>query len=829
MMIRASRRPTSSRLRWLAGTLLVAFAALAAPACTPAFAQTNLLKFPPPPPKPKPQAAKLTAPNGQPQMLIQANEMRYDYTNERVSAVGNVQMYYNGSTVEADRITYDQRTKRLRAEGNVRLTEPDGKITYGEILDLNDDYRDGFVDSLRLDAPNATRFAAARADRSNGNWTVLQSGVYTACKACAEDPKKPPLWQVKAARIIHNEGEKMIYFENASLELFGMPIAYFPYFSAPDPTVKRKSGFLMPLFTSSSVYGFGVEIPYYMALAPDYDLTISPFFTTKQGVLLQGEFRQRLANGAWMIRGTGINQLDKNDFQVGSPAYRDWRGSIETSGQFAINDKWTWGWDALLLSDRTYFQDYNVSAKKNTGDPFQDNRTAGVSQIYLTGRGDRSYFDVRAIHYLGLSTFDRQSELPVIHPVLDYSYVFGKPVLEGELSYKVNITSLSRDNASFEPITAVGITNNLCSPTTNIANVGAKMPANCLLRGVPGEYSRASAQVDWRRTITDAYGQIFTPFASVRVDAMQMSIINEPGVSNFIEPGSSSLARVMPTVGLEYRYPFINVQSWGTQTIEPIVQVIARPNESNIGKVPNEDAQSLMFDDSNLFKVDKFSGWDRQEGGGRSNVGVQYTAQFNRGGFVNVLFGQSYQLFGENSFAVGDITNTGLNSGLDKSRSDYVARVSYQPDRVHTFTTRYRFDEATMNIRRFEAEAKTTYDRWSFSLLYGNYDAQPELGFLTRRQGVLGSTSVKVAQNWVAQTAARYNIEMGKFDQTMIGVGYVDDCLILALNYITSYNYNQTTTLNAPTIDHRIMLQLSLRTLGGTSLSQGVSGLPGGL
>ncbi len=818
-------RMSCARRLFGAAVLFAACIAFGALSCAPAFAQTSFLTFPARPPKPpkpvKPQIPQ--GPQGQSQMLLQATEMRYDYTNERVSAVGNVQMYYNGSTVEADKITYDQRGKRLRAEGNVRLTEADGKITYGEILDLNDQYRDGFVDSLRLDAPDHTRFAAARADRSKGNWTVLQSGVYTACEPCKDDPKKPPLWQVKAARIIHDEGEKMIYFENASLEFFGMPLAYFPYFSAPDPTVKRKSGFLMPVISSSSVYGVGFEAPYYMALAPDYDVTFTPFITSKQGPLLQSEFRQRLVNGAYMIRGSGIFQLDRDYFPKGASGDRAWRGSVESSGQFALNNQWTWGWDALLLSDRTYFQDYNVSANKNTGDPFQGIRTSGTSQLYLTGRGDRSYFDVRAIHYLGLSVYDRQVEIPVVHPVLDYNYVFGNPVAGGELSYKINLTSLSRNAASFDPITSTAATNGLCSAGS--VDPAQKNPANCLLRGVPGTYSRVTAQVDWRRTITDAYGQVFTPFISLRADGTQMSIINEPGVSNYLSTGDTGIVRAMPTVGLEYKYPFINVHSWGTQTIEPIGQIIVRPDETNIGKLPNEDAQSLIFDDSNLFKIDKFSGYDRQEGGGRANVGVQYTAQFNQGGSVNVLFGQSYQLFGTNSFAVGDITNTGINTGLETTRSDYVARVSYQPDKTYSFSTRYRFDETTLNVRRFEAEAKANYDRWSFSMLYGNYSAQPELGFLARRQAVLGGASVKLAQNWVAQGAARYNIEASKFDQTLIGVGYVDDCFILALNYITSYNYNFETI---PTVDHRIMLQLSLRTLGGTSLSQGVGGLPGG-
>ena len=214
------------------------------------------LQFPqrPPPPK-KSKIALEREKSGQKQMLVQANEIDYDYANNRVAAVGNVQIYYGDSTLEANRVIYDQKTKRLHAEGNVRLTEQDGKVTYGEIMDLSDDYRDGFVDSLRLDAPDQTRMAAARAERSSGNFTVFHNGVYTACAPCKDDPKKPPLWQVKAARIIHDQGEKMIYFEDARLEFFGQPIAWLPYFSAPDPTVKRKTGYLMPTLSSSSVYG----------------------------------------------------------------------------------------------------------------------------------------------------------------------------------------------------------------------------------------------------------------------------------------------------------------------------------------------------------------------------------------------------------------------------------------------------------------------------------------------------------------------------------------------------------------------------------------------
>ena len=824
-----SARPSAPR-PWRRGVIaiaivlgLLAWGGLLAPVS--ALAQQ--LRFQERPPLPKSKTVPQGQKSGQKQMLVQATEINYDYANNRVAAVGNVQIYYGDFTLEADRVIYDQKAKRLHAEGNVRLTEQNGKVTYGEIMDMSDDYRDGFVDSLRLDSPDQTRMAAARADRTSGNYTVFHNGVYTACAPCKDDPRKPPLWQVKAARIIHDQGEKMIYFEDARLEFFGQPIAYLPFFSTADPTVKRKSGFLMPIIKSSSIYGTAVEIPYYWALAPDYDATFAPMITTKQGPLLQGEFRQRLINGAYSIRAAGIYQLDKDYFATSkftpapgvsdttNPGFRNWRGSLESSGLFALNNKWLWGWDATALSDKTFLQDYNPNLSKyHAVDSFQNPQSEAISQLYLAGKGNRSYFDARTIYYYGFSQADTQSQIPIIHPVIDYNYVFDRPILGGEVGYRINFTSLTRSEADFDPITQSALNNGTCTQT---ANPAIKNTASCLLRGVPGTYSRFSAEAQWRRTITDPFGQVFMPFVSIRADAASMQTRNEPGVSNFTPVTDDGLVRGMPTAGLEYRYPFINVQSWGSQTVEPIAQVIVRPNETQIGKWQNEDAQSLVFDDSNLFRVDKFSGWDRVEGGGRANYGLQYTAQFNQAGFVNALFGQSYSLFGLNSYTVGGPTNTGLNSGLDTTNSDYVARLSYQPNSIYMFTSRFRLDHDNFSPQRIELEARANFDRWSGSLLYGDYAAQPLIGILERQQGILGTGQVKLDENWVMLGAARYDINAGKFDQTRVGLGYVDDCLILGLNYITNYTYSGNVQAN-----HTVMLQLSLRTLGGTSVSQGV-------
>jgi LPS-assembly protein len=754
------------------------------------------------------------------QMLVRADELHYDKVNNRIIAVGNVQIYYKRSTLEANRVIYEQVTKRMRAEGNARFTEADGKIVHGEIIDLTDQFRDGFVDSLQLEAADKTRFAAPRAERSGGRYTSFQSGVYTACEPCKDDPSKPPRWQIRTTRIIHDENEKMIYFEGARLEILGFPMFYWPYLSAPDPTVKRKTGVLQPKFGYSTNLGATVTVPYFWALAPNYDFTLTPTLSSRQGLLLQGEWRHRLMNGAYSIKAAGIFQADQTVFRdrgVNDPGDRLFRGNVDTTGQFALNNNWVWGWDGTLITDKLVIQDYGLRSYFAVMDPFKSGGLETISQIYLTGRGERSYFDARAMYFHGLALGDVQSQIPTIHPVIDYKNKLGWSPFGGELSYRANITSLSRDTADFDPITQVALNNNQCDALN--PDPSFKTPTNCILRGAPGTYSRVSAEATWRRTLIDPYGQKWTPFVSVRADLAALSVASQTGVSNFLPGGDSTVGRIMPAAGLEYRYPFIGVQPWGTQTIEPIAQLIVRPNETAIGRLPNEDAQSLVFGDDNLFSVNKFSGWDRVEGGTRLNAGVQYTAQFNRAGFVNVLFGQSYHLFGDNSFAIADTVNTGITSGLAATRSDYVARIAYQPDNVYSFISRFLLEEGTFKVRRVEVEGRASFDRWQLNALYGNYEQQPEIGFLERRHGITGGITYKLTQNWSVLAAARYDLVASQINQHRIGLGYIDDCFAISLNYITDYNYSGTTQT-----DNRVLLVINLRTIGGTSFSQGLSG-----
>ncbi len=828
-------RRSSVLFRWRAFARSLARAFLLAPLvlfAAPANAQSDQTQ-------PQPQVQTATPPQAQPQpqpakkkptllqgmrdkksdpnatMLVNADELVHNYHDNIVSAVGHVQIYYDGAVLEADRVTYDRNTNRVHAQGNVRYKTKDGTILYGEVLEMDKNFQMGFADSLLLETPQKTHFAAARVDRTDGNIAVFRSGVYTACQACEDDPSKPPVWRVKAQRIIHNENEQIIYYENAVFELLGQPVLSIPLFSTPDPSVKRRSGYLVPHLFSTSNLGAGVEFPYFWDIAPDKDLTFAAVPLTRQGGLLKGEYRQRLETGAFTINASGIIQLDPSAFDLApgtpGPGSLRYRGAIETAGQFDINKQWVWGWDAALVSDRAYLNDYNTLTLNRQNEK--------ASQLFLVGQGDRSYFDMRVLSFLGMSLVDRNNEQPIIHPVVDYSYIYGQQVLGGQLGFNVNFASVSRQEAEFDRInnntTLAGAS--LCDSRAIV--IGSTNPTNCIMRGAPGEYTRASYQLDWKRTITNSLGQIFTPFVRLRADAAYSNINNDNGVtSQFINTGGETLVRTMPAIGFETRWPFMSVHEWGTQVLEPIAQLIIRPNESQIGKFPNEDAQSLVFSDANLFSIDKYSGFDRVEGGSRVNAGIQYSLNINRFGTINALFGQSYNIMGQNSFAITDATNVGLDSGLEHNVSDYVGRLYYQPTNNLSFTTRYLFDHNTFSVNRFEAETTVIWGRLQLSTIYAAYQAQPDIGFLTRRDGILETLTYNLAKHWNVTSTIRYDLDLNRLDLYTIGLSYIDECFALS----AIYSHDATNFLYSKA-DNRFMAKITLKTFGNQDMPTGVT------
>ncbi|MDQ0468310.1 LPS-assembly protein LptD [Labrys wisconsinensis] len=728
-------------------------------------------------------------------MVVKAKEMVYDNDQDNVTAVGEVQIYYDGRTLQADRVIYDRKTDRVHATGNVKVTEADGTITYADTLELTRDFHDGFVNALRVVTTDQTYLAATRSERTAGNVTVFQNGVYTACVPCMEHPEKPPLWQIKAVRIIHNEQEKMIYFEDAHFEFLGMPIAYLPYMSSPDPTVKRKSGVLAPSYIYSSDIGYGVKVPYFFNLAPNYDLTLTPGFTTRQGPEMEALWRQRLLNGSYSISASGVYQMDPGVFSDEGKE-RDFRGAINSVGEFWLNERWKWGWNVTLLSDKYYLNDYSVDLDRRQSDI--------TSTLYLIGQGDKSWFEARSYYFNGLTSSDVQKQLPIVAPVIDYDYIVDHPVFGGELGWNLNLTSLTRTQAAFAQI--LNGSDAACDGTA-----AGTTRANCVQRGIDGTYTRASANIYWKRTFTDPLGQQWTPFAYVRADVGWTQL--DSGTTQFIDADQAFAARAVPAIGLEYRYPFIAQMSWGSQVIEPIAQVILRPKAAQTGQFPNEDSQSLLYDDTNLFQWDKSSGFDRLEDGSRVNAGVQYTLTTNGGAYFNALFGQSYSFGGTNPYNEPDMANVGLESGLDTNVADYVARVQIQPMRDLVLTSNARFDESDWAMKQLQVSAISMIGPLKADISYGRIAAQPLLG-LEDREGVRAKISAKISDHWLASLGTEYDIDSKRFSSRSVALTYIDECIALGLQFANSYDDVSNK------YDTSVKLQLNLRGLTQTGTPQ---------
>jgi LPS-assembly protein len=814
-------------------------------------------------------------------MFVEAGELRYDTEKNIVSAEGNARIYYKDQTLEADRIVYDRNTGRVYAEGHAKLTQPDGTVLRGDRFDLTDDFRDGFIESLRAETPPKpykdvlgaqlpgapattdktgtvtgtykTYFSAPRAERIEGDTTVFDKGTYTACEACKDNPDKPPMWRVRAKRIVHKNDEKMIYYEGAFLEFLGIPLAYVPFFSAPDPSVTRKSGILSPYLVYNSQLGGGVGIPIFWALAPDYDLTLTPTYYSQQGFFAKAEWRQRLESGEYYIRATGISEQNPAVFPLapyGSGNQR-LRGSFESKGQLSIADQWKFGWEFTLLSDKWYLNDYHVPSQTLSWNYFSET----TSSVYLVGQGDRGYFDLRGYYFEGLSSHDFQPQQPLAHPVWDYNKTFDiDPArsfgLGGQVELDFNLTSLSASAASFQAVGLPVLDNafglyNIC---TNY--VPGRATGDCLLRGLGGDYTRVTAEASWQRKYIDPIGEVFTPFAFARLNgewldinttnsytfasALGSSTYFNASQSNFLGSRDASFfGEFTPGIGVEYRYPFLAKTSFASMVFEPIVQIVARPNqEIGSNSLVNLDAQSLVFDDSTLFDWSKYSGYDRFETGTRLNYGAQFTTNFNNGGYANLIGGQSYQLAGTNSYATPDAANVGLSSGLDTRLSDYVGAFTIAPNSIFSFITKARFDVSSLAARRVDLITNYNFGALTGSIQFANYEAQPVIGYGVRRQGLGFSSRYKISDNYFAQGSITFDMSRQYYPASFIGftnpgpfaiasfglgAGYHDECTTFSVNYSSIYNdYGSGSLIRNQTV----LLQLQLRTLGEARVTQ---------
>ena len=653
-------------------------------------------------------------------VLLQGDEVTYDSGTGLVSAEGHVEVSDDERTLLADKVTYNENTNTVTASGNVSLQDSTGNVAYADSVELTQDLREGALQGFAALIGQTGRLAASSGERREGRFTIAHGAVFTPCTICQEDGERMPLWEIRAARIVHDQLQKKIYFEDAAFEFLGVPILFLPYFSEPDPTIKYESGFLLPDIGTIGSIGSFIKIPYYISLSPSRDLTLDPFITTKGGTLLQTEYRERWGQGGLWLQGT----LGYDSGAEGKPGESIWMGSLFGSGRVPLNDSWRAGFDVQLASNKTYLKRYEFSNfDRLTSDLFTD-RVDGRSRAAITG-----YF------FQGLRANDVTAQMPIALPLLEYTYIPEYKVWGGRLRADTSALYLSR-------------------------NQGTDM-----LRG--------SADVDWRLPFTTDDGQLITFDNFLRGD---IYYIND---ATFDVPGApknrETIGRALGYSMLEWRWPFVadtNIPNT-TVVVEPIAQVIAASGGGNPVGLPNEDSTAFEFDNTNLFSANPSPGLDLWTGGPRSNVGLRASALLPNGS-VEAMLGQQFRFTTDSSLPAG--------LRLNDTKSDIVGQFKIQFPNV-SLTHQFNIDPDDGTIRRNEVYLLGQFGKSSINLSYLKLPqsaADPSLG---EQEQINLTTTVQIYGNWGIFGEARRDLAKNQMLESSIGITYDDECFVASLGF----------------------------------------------
>ncbi len=521
---------------------------------------------------------------------LSADQMSFEQERGLVTATGNVEIIHGQRKLLADKVTYDQNTDVVSASGNVQLTEPGGELIFGDRMEVSGDLKDAIIESIGIILTDRSRIAATGARRSAGLITEMRKGVYSPCNLCQNDPESPPLWQIKSVKIIHDKVSKTIEYRDAWLEVFGVPVAYTPYFSHPDPTVKRKSGFLAPTIGGSSDLGVVTRIPYYLNISPQADATVTALYTDKEGSGAIGEYRQRFSNGT----------LDVLASLVGGDSEDDIRGHIESKGRFDFNRTWRGGFDFNRATDDTYMRRYGLGSPESLN-----------SRLFVEGFRKRNYFAINGFAFQGLRATDDPGLDPLVLPLIDFNHVGAPGRFGGQTVLDLNLLSLTRDEGA--------------------------------------DTHRLSIRPGWQLPFIGPMGGAYKLSFALNGDFYYADDLQRDGKSNF----SGSSGRLVPLAKLDWRFPLVKSGKNVSQVIEPVFSAVYSPYGGNPDDIPNEDSVELEFDDTNLFSANKFSGIDRVEGGPRFNYGLKWGVYGKKGGTSSVFLGQSWRPKSDDTFVTG--------------------------------------------------------------------------------------------------------------------------------------------------------------------------------
>lgn len=600
-----------------------------------------------------------------------ADTIDYNAAAKILTAIGNVRIVSNGQILTANKVIYDQATSTLTIPGGFTIINTDGSIAKGTDASISSDLSNAVMKGARILIAEQFQMAADQLRYVKGRFKVLDRVVASTCYIGKTDAgfcqlKPTPFWQIRSKRVIHDELEKQLYFENARLEVLGVPIFYAPLLRLPDPTVDRASGVLTPTFLTSDVLKFGAKLPYFIAIDDHSDATFTAFISSVGSFVLEGQYRRETTKGQYVLDGAVllVDGIDNNAL----------RSTLKGNGRFALSSDYDWGFEVDVASDKTFRAQYGYEDDDELS--AQDRL---FSEVFVERNRQNSFLKASASIFQSLRTVEIDAQIPLVFPDVYYRDIQDDPWLGGKLGFTAHTTTL--------------------------------------LRGNDDRFVRVGFEADWQREWSLNNGILLGTRGELDAEYYLLS-------DNYSGFAGSSANRITPTLSADIRWPLAKVVGAATHIIEPIVQIVW--NEDSINATPNEDSIQVEFEESNLFSTNRFPGFDRHELGLRANVGVNYTrydpSGWNFGATVGrvfrekniVQFSNASGLAGKNSDWVSAFTINFPKSFELSNRTLFDSDFSISKN------------ETSLNFVYKRIEAEATYLRLQSDVVAGANDPRSE-------------------------------------------------------------------------------------------------------
>ncbi|MEM1428719.1 MAG: LPS assembly protein LptD [Pseudomonadota bacterium] len=479
----------------------------------------------------------------------------------RLVATGDVEALQGDTRLTASRIIYDQDADTLEIEGPIVLTTGDRAVLLATAAELSPSLTDGLLRSARVVLNRQLQLASPEINRVDGRYLQLNNVVASSCEVCAANPV--PLWQIRSSRVVSDELEQQLYFDDARLEIYGVPVFYAPQLRLPGPGLERATGFLVPQVTRSTELGAGVKVPYFIALNPWSDLLLTPWVTTGPSASLQARYRRAFRSGDIEFEGA----LSRDDLRPGET-----RGFVFGEGQFRLPRDYQLRFDVEAASDGDYLDDYAISGKNRLD-----------SALAIT-RGQRDQFFGAETIYFNVPGSDWSSET--------------RPSLLADVLWA----------RRFDPGVVPGVA------TFELTAHGHERPSESDLIG--RDVGRLTARLGWRADTVGPAGIVL---------ASEASLLAEYTTFGNDSSAPDTGGRVIPAAAVELRWPWARAGRGGAaHLIEPVAQVVWVPDDA-VTERPVEESVQLELDRANLFALSRFPAYDEVEAGLRANLGVSYT------------------------------------------------------------------------------------------------------------------------------------------------------------------------------------------------------------